>query len=189
MLNWKWIILFSRTLLCSCGRTAPYHIWWWTQGKFQSRAWEICVGCLTCTWCIPASTWPSTPGSLRHSTWSTHKVMYQSQHNKTHRGALGTPILFLQVMHNPLLLLLSSQPTCSFSRSSNPLLPSFTSAFSVSNTFCPLMSRWITLCWCRWLKPWRIQRKVRGTQVQSMLFSGIPPQPIMLQKWKVHSWS
>lgn len=34
------------------------------------------------------------------------------------------------------------------------VLPSLTSAFSVSRTFWPLMSRWITWCACRWAKPW-----------------------------------
>lgn len=38
-------------------------------------------------------------------------------------------------------------------------VPSLTSAFSVSRTFCPLISRWITLCWCRWLRPWRNERR------------------------------
>lgn len=38
-------------------------------------------------------------------------------------------------------------------------VPSLTSAFSVSRTFCPLISRWITLCWCRWLRPWRNERQ------------------------------
>lgn len=38
-------------------------------------------------------------------------------------------------------------------------VPSLTSAFSVSKTFCPLISRWITLCWCRWLRPWRKERR------------------------------
>lgn len=33
-------------------------------------------------------------------------------------------------------------------------VPSLTSAFSVSSTFCPLMSRWITLWAWRWARPW-----------------------------------
>jgi hypothetical protein len=33
--------------------------------------------------------------------------------------------------------------------------PSLTSAFSVSRTFCPLMSLWMTLCWWRWARPCR----------------------------------
>lgn len=33
------------------------------------------------------------------------------------------------------------------------LLPNLTSAFSVSSTFWPLMSLWMTLCWWRWVSP------------------------------------
>lgn len=33
-------------------------------------------------------------------------------------------------------------------------VPSLTSAFSVSSTFCPLMSRWMTLWAWRWARPW-----------------------------------
>lgn len=38
--------------------------------------------------------------------------------------------------------------------SEGPTVPSLTSAFSVSSTFCPLMSRWITLWAWRWARPW-----------------------------------
>ena len=34
-------------------------------------------------------------------------------------------------------------------------LPNLTSAFSVSKTFCPLMSRWITWWEWRWERPWK----------------------------------
>ena len=36
-------------------------------------------------------------------------------------------------------------------------IPSFTSALSVRSTFCPLMSRWITLLECRWDRPCQSQ--------------------------------
>lgn len=39
-------------------------------------------------------------------------------------------------------------------RSEGVGIPSLTSAFSVSSTFCPLMSRWITLWAWRWARPW-----------------------------------
>lgn len=35
------------------------------------------------------------------------------------------------------------------------VIPSLTSAFSVSKTFCPLMSRWITWWEWRWERPWK----------------------------------
>lgn len=38
--------------------------------------------------------------------------------------------------------------------SEGPTVPSLTSAFSVSSTFCPLISRWITLWAWRWARPW-----------------------------------
>lgn len=39
--------------------------------------------------------------------------------------------------------------------------PSLTSAFSVSRTFCPLMSLWMTLCWWRWVRPCRQRHTVK----------------------------
>lgn len=44
-------------------------------------------------------------------------------------------------------------------------LPSLMSALSVRRTFWPLMSRWITLFLCKWLKPWSMlikQGKSKG---------------------------
>lgn len=38
--------------------------------------------------------------------------------------------------------------------SEGSIVPSLTSAFSVSSTFCPLISRWITLWAWRWARPW-----------------------------------
>lgn len=38
--------------------------------------------------------------------------------------------------------------------SEGSVVPSLTSAFSVSSTFCPLISRWITLWAWRWARPW-----------------------------------
>lgn len=37
--------------------------------------------------------------------------------------------------------------------------PSLTSAFSVSRTFWPLMSRWMTWWACKWARPWRGERE------------------------------
>ena len=39
------------------------------------------------------------------------------------------------------------------------ILPSLTSALSVNNTFCPLMSLCITWFWWRWLTPWEHKTK------------------------------
>lgn len=40
------------------------------------------------------------------------------------------------------------------------IIPNLTSALSVSSTFWPLMSRWMTLLACRWANPRRISRQM-----------------------------
>lgn len=48
-------------------------------------------------------------------------------------------------------------------------VPSLTSAFSVSSTFCPLMSRWMTWWACRWAKPCRhVDDKLSATTVREV---------------------
>lgn len=199
MLNQKWIIL-QDTAMQVLGNSPWQHLVMNTgQFSIQGKN-KISVGCLTCTWwqsCLSRNTsarasLQAEPGHQPLAVWGTAL----GQHPRSCiKANITKPTEELCVYPSSFFWPCTSQFCCfspaslpAVSRSSDPLLPSFTSAFSVSNTFCPLMSRWITLCWCRWLKPWRMQRKVRGTQVQSMLFSDIPPQPIMLQKWKVHSW-
>lgn len=52
-------------------------------------------------------------------------------------------------------------------------LPNFTSAFSVNNTFCPLMSRWITWWACRCANPcifWGKKRKIIHMKQFSFFF-------------------
>lgn len=72
-------------------------------------------------------------------------------------------------------------------------LPSFTSAFSVNNTFCPLISLWITWWAWRWANP--CMKKRRGRRGCSELGSGLSsrvavpstPKPIALGPVLSHS--
>lgn len=51
------------------------------------------------------------------------------------------------------------------------LLPSLTSAFSVSSTFWPLMSLWMTLWWWRWVRPWKSDKHELGEKKGRILHS------------------
>lgn len=200
MLNWKWIIL-QDTAMQLWGNSPWQHLVMNT-GQFSIQGMKNWCWLLNLYQSCGRAVWAETPLQVHLSKQNLAINPWQSetQHLVNTQGHVSKPAeqnpqrsswypsSFIRSCTSQFCCFSPASPPAA-SRSSNPLLPSFTSAFSVSNTFCPLMSRWITLCWCRWLKPWRIQRKVRGTQVQSMLFSDIPPHPIMLQKWKVHSWS
>lgn len=119
--------LSSRTLLCSCGGTAPDNSRRCTQGSFQSRAWKAGVGCLTCT--CGRAVWTETPLQVHlcKQNLAINPRQFKAQHlalntqghvieaNMTkHTEELLVPILFLQVMHKPVLLLPPSQPSRSF---------------------------------------------------------------------------
>lgn len=61
------------------------------------------------------------------------------------------------------------------------VLPSLTSAFSVSSTFWPLMSLWMTLCWWRWVRPWR-KKKTLWKQKKSRSKSA----PVSVNNYSSH---
>ena len=64
------------------------------------------------------------------------------------------------------------------------LLPSLMSALSVSSTFCPLMSLWMTLCLCRWLSPCGDHMSREGghmTTTHPQHLSGDVCDPVLLQ--------
>lgn len=64
-------------------------------------------------------------------------------------------------------------------------LPSFTSAFSVNNTFCPLISLWITWWAWRWANP--CMKKRRGRRGRSELGSGLSSRVAIPSTPKAHS--
>lgn len=100
MLNWKWIILQDAAM--QLWGNSPWQHLAMNTGQFSIQGTKNWCWLLNLYQSCGRAVWAETPLQVHHSkqnlainpwqseTWSTRKVTYQSQQNKTHRGALGT---------------------------------------------------------------------------------------------------
>ena len=133
----------------------------WHQGSHHKR-WLLEPSSRECQWRCSFDRWscpaePKLRSQLKHNSVRQSHIWQQSQPLASLTGVLMVIWLIYICMTVTVVKFslegtpVSEKPQCMV----RCVIPSLTSAFSVSKTFCPLMSLWITWWEWRWERPWK----------------------------------